>query len=90
VSDLSFDGWVDLLRVRLNDADHLKDGEIHSFRELMRDHANELPDHFYWEALEELHALGHLHPDSHPASGGDAFGRLSADGRAYLRAVAES
>jgi hypothetical protein len=36
------------------DADHVKDADFHSFKELMRDHANQLPDHFYWEGLEEL------------------------------------
>jgi hypothetical protein len=81
---LSFDEAVGLLRRRLRDADHLSD-EMHNFSELMSDYADVLPDHFYLEAFEELQALGHLHQASSLAMGPVARGRLSADGRAYLR-----
>jgi hypothetical protein len=71
---------------RIGLADDLNASTIHSFRELMSDYADELPDHFYWRAFEELEAQGHLHPASHKEFGGGACGRLSADGRLYLRA----
>jgi hypothetical protein len=80
-----FDELVDLLRVRLHDADALEDSRIHSFKELMADHADVIADQWYWQAFEELEAQGHLDPASHKAMGGDACGRLSADGRFYLR-----
>ena len=82
----SFDELIDLLRVRLGDADALDNSAIHSFTELMRDQAH-LPDQWYWNAIEELETQGHLHPASHRVSGGDACGRLSAEGRRYLRSV---
>jgi hypothetical protein len=82
---LDFDDAVDLLRRRLRDADHLNPVELHSFKELMRDHERAIPDHFYWEACRELDALGHLDAASSVLNGGDAHGRLSADGLAYLR-----
>lgn len=81
----SFDELVDLLRVRLRDADAVNDSELHSFKELMRDHAEVIADQWYWEAFEELQAQGHLHDASALGNGGDAYARLSADGRLYLR-----
>ena len=84
----TFDESVDLLRERIGLADDLDDAAIHSFKELMSDQADVLPEHFYWRAFEELEVWGHLANGSHKASGGDACGRLSADGRAYLRAGA--
>jgi hypothetical protein len=81
----TFDELVDLLRVRLADADALNASELHSFKELMRDHAEVVADQFYWHAFEELEAQGHLDPASTRAMGLDAHGRLSADGRLYLR-----
>ena len=41
----------------------------------------------HWEPFEELEVLGQLHPASHRALGGDAYGRLSADGREHLRTI---
>jgi integrase len=82
----SFDESLDLLRVRLRDADALNPSKVHSFRELMEDQADVLPDQFYWDAFDELEALGHLNPNaSGKVGGGDALGRLSADGRLHLR-----
>jgi hypothetical protein len=82
----SFDDFVVLLRVRLRDADAVEPVRIHSFMELMADRAEESPDQWYWQAFEELEAQGHLdRASSHKAFGGDAFGRLSADGRLFLR-----
>jgi hypothetical protein len=84
----TFDGSVDLLRERIGLADDLDDATIHSFKELMADQADVLPDHFYGRAFEELQVWGHLANASHVANGRDARGRLSADGRAYLRSGA--
>lgn len=81
----TFDELVDLLRVRLGDADALNLSELHSFKELMSDHAEVIADGWYWNAYDELEALGHLDPASHRANGGDARARLSADGRLVLR-----
>jgi hypothetical protein len=80
-----FDELVDLLRIRLRDADAVNPHESHSFKELMRDHADVIADQWYHQAFDELDADAHL---DRPASGkamGDAHGRLSADGRLFLR-----
>jgi hypothetical protein len=86
----SFDELLDLLRVRLRDADAVKPSELHSFRELMSDHADVIADQWYYEVFEELDAQGHLDRASSKLMGGDAIGRLSADGRLYLRSTSES
>lgn len=86
----SFDELVDLLRVRIRDADALNASELHSFKTLMADHADVIADNWYWEAFEELEAQGHLHHASTLGNGGDAHARLSADGRLYLRTQSES
>jgi hypothetical protein len=80
----TFDELLDLLRVRLRDADAINPDELHSFKELMRDHADVIADQFYHQAFDELEAQGHLDPASRKTFG-DAHGRLSADGRLYLR-----
>jgi hypothetical protein len=77
----SFDELLDLLRVRLRDADALDREHLHSLKELMSDHTDVIADGWYWEAFEELDAQGHLDPASVKANGGDAHARLSADGR---------
>jgi hypothetical protein len=82
---LDFDGFVALLRQRIGDADAIKPGELHPFKVLMADYADVTPDQWYWDALDELKAWGHVHPASTVINGGDACARLSADGRAYLR-----
>jgi hypothetical protein len=81
----TFDELVDLLRVRLRDAEALDLNHLHSFKELMSEHADVIADGWYWEAFEELDEQGHLNPASVKANGGDAHARLSADGRLYLR-----
>jgi hypothetical protein len=85
----SFNELLDLLRIRLRDADALDVSQLHSFRELMRDEAESdlIADGWHWEAFEELELLGHLDPASHRALGGDAYGRLSADGREHVRPI---
>ena len=85
----SFNELLDLLRIRLRDADALNVSQLHSFRELMRHEAESdlIADGWHWEAYEELELLGHLDPASHRALGGDAYGRLSADGREHLRTI---
>jgi hypothetical protein len=75
--------------VRLRDADAINDSEIHSFKELMRDQADVIASGWYWDAFEELEAQRHLDDASHKVMGGDACGRLSADGRLYVRASDE-
>ena len=85
----SFNELLDLLRIRLRDADALNVSQLHSFRELMRHEAESdlIADGWHWEAFEELELLEHLDPASHRALGGDAYGRLSADGREHLRTI---
>jgi hypothetical protein len=85
IDTLDFDEFVIVLRQRIGDADAIKSGELHSFKELMADYAEVTPDQWYWDALDELKAWGHLNPASTVLNGGDAAARLSADGRAYLR-----
>jgi hypothetical protein len=85
----TFDELVGELRVRLGRADALEPSRIHSFRVLMEDRSHEIADGWYWDAFEELEAQGHLDPSSHKANRGDACGRLSADGRFYLRASSD-
>jgi hypothetical protein len=85
----TFDELVDLLRERLGYADAISPSELHSFRELMKDHADAISDTWFWQAFDELEALGHLDPASARLNGGDAAGRLSAEGRFYLRPEAE-
>jgi hypothetical protein len=84
---LTFDEFVDLLRVRLGAADALNISEAHDFKTLMEDYAEVTPDNWWWDAFDELEAQGHLDPR---ASGktfgvGNVHARLSADGRLYLR-----
>jgi hypothetical protein len=86
----SFDALLDLLRGRLQVADALHNSELHSFKVLMVDKANLVSDGWYWEAFEELQEQGHLHTDSSLGNRGDAFARLSADGRLYLRTIPDS
>ena len=85
----ALDEQIDLLRVRLGISDIVEGSENHSFKKLMDDRSDDLPDQWYWEAFEELQAQGHLDPVSHKEFGGDACGRLSADGRFYLREDAD-
>jgi len=88
---LLFDESIDILRERVRAAEVLDDSAIPSFKELMSDYADRLPDNWYWEALEELQALGHVNENvSHKENGGNACARLSADGRAYLRSQADN
>jgi hypothetical protein len=48
-----------------------------------------IAENWYWDAYDELEALGHLDPASGRGNQHDAHGRLSADGRAYLRELEE-
>lgn len=82
---LRFDEFVDLLRQRLFDADALNRSELHDFKELMSDYADVIPEGWYDDAFEELEAQGHLHQASGRAFGSVSFGRLSADGRLFIR-----
>lgn len=70
-------------------ADDLNASELHSFKKLMEDRADEIPEGWCSQAFEELQAQGHLHPGSGMTFGGDAHARLSADGRLYLRSESD-
>ena len=54
----SFDELVTLLRERLGYADAISPSELHSFKELMKDRADVIPDNWYQEAFDELEAQG--------------------------------
>jgi hypothetical protein len=87
----SFDELVDLLRVRLGMHDALDPVHAHEFKDVMADHADVIADQWYVDAFEELVAAGHLDTAaSGKAMGFNAHGRLSADGRLYLRLHDES
>ena len=86
MSDLpTFDEFVDVLRERLAAADALKPSELHDVRVLMNDYADKVGDNWYEDAFDELAAQGHLDPASGKSMGPTMNGRLSADGRLYLR-----
>jgi hypothetical protein len=51
----------------------------------MSDYAGTVGENWYSDAFDELEAQGHLDPASGKAMGPTMHGRLSADGRAYLR-----
>jgi hypothetical protein len=76
---------LDELRRRLGEADSLNGAELHSFKVLMADYAASIDETWYWEAFERLEAQGQLTYTSRKLDGGDACGRLSAEGRWYLR-----
>jgi hypothetical protein len=86
---LTFDELVDVLRVRLGDAGAINPSELHSFKTLMADNADVIPDHWYHEVFDELQAQGHLDPASRKTAAFEAWARLSADGRLYLRSQGE-
>jgi hypothetical protein len=89
---LDFDEFVDLIRVRLGDADAIDTGRLHRFREdlLSEEERTVIPDGWYYDAFDELQAQGHLSDQSQKLYGLDACGRLSADGRLYLRTTDDS
>lgn len=84
-ADLGIDGFTDLVRERMAHADALFPSRLHSFeKELVPDVVN-VPESWYGEAFEELRARGHLHD----VDGTAIAARLSADGRVYLRVMAD-
>ena len=86
IQTLTFDEFVALLRQRLFDAEAIDNSTLPDFKELMSDYAEVIPDGWYDQAYEELEANGHLNPKlSGGTFGGGPFGRLSADGRLYVR-----
>jgi hypothetical protein len=62
--DPTLDELVEILVVRLRDADAVASSELHSFKELMLDYADLIPDNWYWETFEELNEQGLLHDAS--------------------------
>jgi hypothetical protein len=90
---LTFDEFVDLIRVRLGAADALKPSYAHNFRDLFKpEEVTAIPDNWWDDAFEELEAQEHLDPRaSGKAMGiGNVHARLSADGRLYLRQQEDS
>jgi hypothetical protein len=85
----SFDEFVDVLRSRLAAADALHPSELHDVHELMSDYADRVGENWYEHAFDELEAQGHLDPASGKSMGPRMHARLSADGRLYLREVAD-
>jgi hypothetical protein len=71
-----FDQMVDLLRVRLRDADAVNDSELHSFKELMKDQRGVLADRWSGRRLRISKRWVTFTPESSLGNGGDAFGRL--------------
>jgi hypothetical protein len=83
---ITFDEYVELLRIRLNQADRTDKDRLHSFKRLSEDLQALLPERWYWQAFEQLASLGHLSEDSSRGNSGDAYARLSTEGRTYLHA----
>jgi hypothetical protein len=81
----TFDEFVEVLRERLFAADALNRSELHDFGELMSEYTGKVGDNWFEHAFDELEAQGHLDPASGKAMGPAMHGRLSADGRAYVR-----
>jgi hypothetical protein len=82
----TFDEFIDDLRFALSVADSINPNELHSFKTLASGFDYPVPDQWISEAFEELEAEGHLHVAS-AQTFGDSHGRLSADGRLYLRST---
>jgi hypothetical protein len=79
---------LELLVERMGDADRLFPSRMHDFvGDLMTDVKDRLWPTWAVEAYEELDARRFLIAESDILNGGDAMGRLSADGREYLRAL---
>ena len=80
----TFDGFVELLRERMFDADALFPSRVHSFKDdLLPDDVGGVPDGWWFDGLEELQAQGHIGPDG--SGFGSPAARLSADGRLFVR-----
>jgi len=84
-ADLGFDGFVDLIRQRMGDADALETSRIHSFKNHLAPDVENVPENWWDDAYEELDAQGHIGIDGRTF--GDVAARLSADGRHYLRTI---
>ena len=81
---LSFDGAVELVLRRLALLQAVDPSRLHSFKEVIGEEQEQLPNIFYYDAFEYLQLWGFLHPASRLV-GGDALGKLSADGLDYVR-----
>ena len=83
VEPIEWDEVVDLLPIRIAHADALFPDRPHNFRgDSMAEYSATIPPGWWWNAYDELRLLGHL--DEQPSArldGGDACGRLSAEGR---------
>lgn len=81
---LTFDEGVQVVLRRLALMQARDPAGLHSFREVIGAEQSQLPDFFYYDAFEYLQLWGFLHASS-ALVGGDAVGRLSADGLDYVR-----
>jgi hypothetical protein len=81
----TFDEFVDVLRLRMFDADALNRGELHDVHELMSNYEGKVGDNWYEDAFDELKAQGHLDSASVKTMGPRMHARLSADGKHYVR-----
>jgi hypothetical protein len=87
VETATFDDFVDDLRFAISVADSISDSEAHSFKKLASAFDYPIPGQWIWDAYTELKAQGHLDAAASGRTSGDAHGRLSADGRLYLRSM---
>ena len=85
---IDFDQYVEALRERLFDHEAVHhDGSLPHFDDLMSDYGEATPRVWSEQAYDELMTQGHLDPRcSGQVIGPHSFGRLSADGRYYVRA----
>lgn len=83
---------MDVLRQRMFDHEALhSDGSLPHFDDVMSDYADVAPEAWPEHAYDELMAQGHLDPGASGQSmGPHSFGRLSADGRMYVRQQREA
>jgi hypothetical protein len=89
---MDFGQYVDVLRERLFDHEAVHGGgTLPHFDDLMDDYRETAPVAWPEQAYDELMTWGHLAPGaSGQVMGPHSFGRLSADGRAHVRAQRKS
>jgi len=87
---LSFDEFVDVLRVRLGLYDGQYPSNAHDFKDVMADFGDVIPQVWWHDAYDELVACGHIDTAASSKAMGTAHARLSADGRLSLRSANDS
>jgi hypothetical protein len=68
---MDFYKTLELLRVRIGMDAALNSGRIRTFKELLDDHADEIPVGWYWEFFDELELQGRLGHPSQKMNRGD-------------------